>query len=102
MKFWRVIMTLRDWVGELHSEGQAVKAGEWTVTPVSRALVVQVPGLLGGLVWNRPAFVRVAREGEAERILPVRDLTRLALFGIAAIALLGVILARILIRKDEK
>jgi hypothetical protein len=94
-------MTLRDWIGELHSEGQPVRSGEWTLTPVSRALVVQIPGFIGGLVWNRPAYIRVSRSGETERILPVRDITRLALFGIAGMALLGVILARILIRKEK-
>ena len=94
-------MTLRDWIGELRSEGQPVRTGEWTLTPVSRALVVQIPGVVGGLVWNRPAYIRVSRPGEAERILPVRDVTRLALFGIAGMALLGVVLARILIRKEE-
>ena len=95
-------MSLRDSIGELHSEGEPVKSGEWTLTPVSRALVIQIPGLIGGLVWNRPAYVRVSRPGEPERILPVPDITRLALFGIAGMALLGVILARILIRKDSR
>jgi hypothetical protein len=94
-------MPLRDWIAELRSEGLPVRSGEWTLTPVSRALVVQIPGVLGGLVWNRPAYVRVSRPGEPERILPVPDITRLALFGIAAMALLGVVLARFLIRKDK-
>jgi hypothetical protein len=93
-------MSLNDWIGELRSEGRPVQTGEYTLTPVSRALVVQIPGMLGGLVWNRPAYVRVSRPGEAERILPVRDVTRLAIFGIAAIALLGVLLARLFIRKE--
>lgn len=95
-------MSLRDWIGELRSEGSPVQAGDWTVTPVSRALLIQIPGIVGGLVWNRPLYVRVSRPGQEEKILPVRDVTRLALFGIAGLALLGVILARVLIGKEKQ
>jgi hypothetical protein len=97
----RETMALRDWIVELHSQGQPLTKGEWTITPVSRVLVVQIPGSTGGIIWNRPAFVRVERTGEPERILPVRDHTRLALFGIAGIFMLGMFLARFMIRKDE-
>ena len=95
-------MAIRDWIGELHSMGEPIKAAGWTITPVSRALLIQIPGLTGGLIWNRPAYIRVSGDGEKERILPVRDPTRIALFAIAGLALASIFLARILMRKDNR
>jgi hypothetical protein len=63
-------------------EGPPYQAGELTITPISRALVIQLPGWLGGLTWNRPAGVRVSAPGQPDQTLPVRDVTRMAVWGI--------------------
>jgi hypothetical protein len=94
--------SLRDWIGTLHSQGQPVRAGEWTITPVSKASIVQIPGLLGGFVWNRPAYVRVSAPDQPDRVLPVHDLTRMIVWWIAGLAVLGVLLARLIIRKESQ
>lgn len=95
-------MAPRDWIAELYSQGRPVQAGDWTITPISRALVIQIPGLLGGLVWNRPAYVRLVRQGEQEHLVPVHDLTRIAVVGIAVFSFIGVILARLILGKDKR
>ena len=93
-------MSLSNWIVYEHREGSPYHAGALTVTPISRALVLQIPGLRGGFVWNRPSAVRISQPGVPDRLVPIRDITRLTLLGIGALALLGALLARILIRKD--
>ena len=69
--------------------GSAVVAGEITVTPQSRVLVLRLPR--GIVVWQRPSAVLVEQAGQTTR-LPIRDATRLV-----QCALLGggVFLARV-------
>ncbi len=57
-------------------EGQPIQSGEMTLTPVSKALVLELPGRLGGFTWNRPAGVRVTVPGREDQFVPVRDVTR--------------------------
>lgn len=60
---------------ELH-EARPVRIGSQKVTVISKALTLRVPGIPVGLVWNRPAAVRVQTEGAGEATLPVSDETR--------------------------
>ena len=79
-----------DWRPQVHWQtlsGEPVTVGGVTVTPQSRALIVQWPYRIGGLVWNRPLAVWVQRGGQTRRI-PVVDVTRraqIALFGLALV-----------------
>lgn len=59
-----------------------ITAGGITVTPQSLALIIALP--FGGFVWNQPIAVLVERDGEIKRI-PVVDVTRLALMGMAGL-----------------
>ena len=68
-------------------EGEPVQAGEVSITPVSRAWIIQLPGWLGGLTWNCPAGVKVQAPGQFEKYLPVRDLTRYVIWTIFGAAL---------------
>ena len=94
-------MSLNNWIVYEHRDGSPIQSGSLTLTPISRALVVQFPGLRGGLVWSRPSALRVSQPGVADRLVPVRDVTRLTVLGIMALAAVGAVLARILIRKDS-
>ena len=58
------------------------------IVPISKAYILQFPGLHGGIVWNRPVGMAVSSSDGQERILPVHDLTRRV-----QLSLLGVILA---------
>ena len=69
--------------------GQPYAAGETRITPVSRLLRLQIPGVPGGLIWNRPVAVRVQPPNGPEEVLPVRDVTRLAQILIIGLGFLG-------------
>lgn len=63
--------------------GAPIQLGEYRLLPISRALILRLPGMSGGIIWNRPVSVVVQSEGGIEQVLPVRDVTRqvqLALF----------------------
>lgn len=67
--------------------GEKVRRGNITVTPQSRVLVLHWPNI-GGLVWNRPAGVRVEKDGQVVDHISIIDVTKLAqytLFGFSAL-----------------
>lgn len=66
------------------SEGKPQMVDGWTLVPLSQALVIQLPGLQGGLVWNRPLGVWVSRDGGQEHFLPIRDPTRTVILAMLA------------------
>jgi hypothetical protein len=91
-------MTLLSSLFELR-EGKPFRVGEQTITVISRVLRLQVPGMPIGLVWNRPAEVRVRTDGASDVILPVIDETRrmqiiLLGLGIAGSIILSALLKR--------
>jgi hypothetical protein len=66
--------------------GAPVRAGEISITPVARILCLQLPGSVGGLIWNHPTAVVLRTKDGEEKVLPIRDITRQA-----QLAFLGVI-----------
>lgn len=68
--------------GLLTSREVTRQIGDTEIVLETTGLATRLP--FGGLVWNRPAAVRVV-EGGGESRLPIRDVTRrgqLALYGI--------------------
>ena len=65
--------------------GEPVQTGDVILTPESQALVVNGP--FGKFIWNRPTAVIVQR-GETVERLPVVDVTRWAILGLAGGAIL--------------
>jgi hypothetical protein len=52
--------------------------------PFVQTVRLWIPGLPGGLIWNRPVSVLVIADDGEEQVIPIRDLTRqviLALLG---------------------
>lgn len=81
---------------ETHA-GAPVKSGDTRLIPFTKALVIQFPGLPGGLVWNRPVSVLAISPDGEEHLLPIEDKTRqiqISLFAsaIMSIAILSTIL----------
>jgi hypothetical protein len=93
---------LNQWIDLQQREGVAVPMGNFTLTPVSKVFIIQYPGLRGGLIWNRPAAVRIAYPDGTGKTIPIRDVTLITLFGIAALSVVTAILASFLIGKDKK
>ena len=63
------------------SSGTPTTAGDVTVTPLARSLVLRWPR--GGVVWSGPSAVVVQREGRTERI-PIVNVNRRILWSIRA------------------
>lgn len=56
--------------------GEPLIHGGNTLTPFSRSVRVQIPGLSGGLIWNRPVSVLAQTVDGQEEIIPIHDVTR--------------------------
>lgn len=63
--------------------------GPVTVTPIVKVAHLQLPGLTGGVIWNRPIGVLVQTEEGGQVRLPVRDITRYFQAAFLAAGLLG-------------
>lgn len=80
---------------EFHS-GTPIQAGTFTLVPFNRVVKVRIPGLMGGLVWNRPSTILARTTNGQEFVIPVKDVTRqvqIALIGGAFLASLFYFLA---------
>lgn len=77
--------TGQPWLALRTQRGEAVTAGGFTVTPLSRSLLLRLPG--GAYLWHRPTAVLVVRDGRTTR-LPIHDTTRLAQCAIVGASLL--------------
>ncbi len=72
--------------------GETIQAGHYQITPQTNVLRVHMPGQRAGLIWNRPRAVIVRTDDGREVSLPVRDVTRIAIWSMLAGGLAGVIL----------
>jgi len=80
-------------------EGKPFRVGEQTITVVSRVLRLQVPGMAIGLVWNRPAQVRIETQGAGDVILPVTDETRWMQIVLLGLGIAGSLVLSMLLRR---
>jgi len=78
--------------------GDPIQVGDYELIPQTRVLKIQFPGNQGGLIWNRPKAVIVKTSDGQERILAVRDITRVIIWSMLAGGLLGAMLIRLLHR----
>ena len=83
---------LANWIEWRTVTGAPVTAGDYTVRPQTRILVIRPP--FGGLVWSRPVAVLAESAGRTERIRIV-DVTRAAQFGLL---IAGLVASRVLRR----
>ena len=79
--------------------GETRQVGDYQITPQTRVLRIRFPGYHAGLIWNRPKSVLVRTSDGQESNLPVRDVTRLAIWSMLAGGLLGAILIGLTWRK---
>jgi hypothetical protein len=84
---------LVSWIRAEDRAGDPIDVGDVQLVPIVRRLRVAPRGLPWGLVWSRPKAVWIRRPGEADSLVPVRDVTRRAQVLILLGALLGGLLA---------
>lgn len=72
-----------------NNAGRPIQDGPYRIVPVSQSIRLSVPGLPGGLIWNRPVSVIVTTADGQEQVLPIRDITRIAQLTIFVAAVLG-------------
>ncbi len=72
--------------------GEPRQVGDYQITPQSQVLKLILPGIRGGLIWNRPKAVIVKYRDGQEYSLPVQDVTRLVIWTMLAGGIIGAIL----------
>ena len=78
--------------------GQPVENGDVVVTPICRALVVNLP--FYKWVWNRPVAILV-EQGESRKRLPIVDVTQLAQIALLAIGLAATLVTLLVGRANK-
>jgi hypothetical protein len=79
--------------------GRPIPVDDQVIVPVARSVLVQVPGVPGGLIWNRPVSVVVRAADGTEYQLPVHDVTRRVQLLVLAIGALGSLLIWLLLHR---
>ena len=86
--------------------GEPVTFRGVTLTPFARAVTVNfpgnIPGVRGGLVWNKPVTVLAQTPDGQEQILHIHDVTRLALLGISAVTFFATLLTGLIIARKRR
>jgi hypothetical protein len=81
-------------------KGETRQVGDLEITPMTRVWKIQFPGQQAGVIWNRPQAVSVRMPDGEERLLPVRDVTRFAIWSMLLGGLLGAIMIGLMYRHD--
>jgi hypothetical protein len=79
---------MQKWLAQENYSGQPVSYRGTTIIPFSRVLRIQIPGISGGLIWNRPVSVLTVDADGQERLFPVRDITRQVVWGLLGLTFL--------------
>ncbi len=72
--------------------GETRQVGDYQLTPQTQVFKLILPGIRGGVIWNRPKAMIVKYRDGQEYILPVRDVTRLVIWSMLAGGIIGAIL----------
>ena len=82
--------------------GEPVEVNDLTIYPVARSYRVNLPGVRGGIIWNRPVAVIVEDSDGNRYRLQVIDRTRQLQIAIFSAGLLGTLLTWLIFRKPRK
>ena len=78
--------------------GEPIEVGDSKIVPLAKVVRFQKPGWLGGVIWNRPVAVVVQTGNDEERVIPVRDVTRIAQLAIFGSGLFVILMAWLITR----
>ena len=79
-------------------EGEASVVQDARITPISQAFIVRLP--FYRFVYHRPLAVLYEKDGQSQRV-PVIDVTRLLLIGLAAVGILIPVIAAVSMRQQK-
>ena len=65
--------------------GEPITTGDLKIIPLARSLRIHLPGLPGGLIWNRPVAIITQKPDGLVQVLPIHDITRQVQLGILSI-----------------
>jgi hypothetical protein len=82
--------------------GDPIEVGDRKIVPLAKVMRLQIPGWLGGAIWNRPVAVVVRRGDDEEQVIPVRDVTRLAQLTIVGSGFFVILMACLVNRCKNK
>ena len=82
--------------------GTPIQFGDTRLVPITRALILHLPGSSGGLIWNHPTAVTVQMENGPEHVLPIQDVTRQTQIAILAIVMFGSLFMWLLTRMIKR
>ena len=68
----------------------------------SQLVQLRFPTINGGLIWNRPVAVVLRTLDGQEKIVPISDVTRTAMFTLAGLCVTGLFVLLILRRKKSE
>lgn len=71
--------------------GEPIQKGGIRLIPVAKSLRLKIPGIPGGIIWNRPVAVVAVDENGDERVFPIDDITRRVQVALIAAALSSVL-----------
>ena len=80
--------------------GEPVKIRDRQVRVRSQVVQIRFPFIHGGLIWNRPVAVLTRTADGQDQILPVRDVTRIAVLTLLMFSLAGTFLLMLFRRKN--
>jgi hypothetical protein len=86
---------------ETHA-GNPISVGESKIVPLAKVVRLQIPGWLGGIIWNRPVAVVVQTGEDQEQIVPVVDVTRAAQVIIFGSGFFVALMAYLINRRNNK
>jgi hypothetical protein len=90
------------WLSLETRAGRLIQIRGVKVIPFSQTLVIRLPFIHGGLVWNRPAALWMQNADGQEQIVPVRDITRMRVLTWLGVGLLGSSLAWLALNAAKK
>jgi hypothetical protein len=73
-----------------------------TLTLFSKVFRLQLPGLPGGIIWNRPVSVLVQTNDGREQVLPISDVTRQVAWSLLAASLVSVLMTGLILLIKRK
>ena len=67
----------------------------------SQLVQLRLPAVNGGLIWNRPLAVVLRTSDDQEKIVPIADVTRTAMFALAGLCFTSMFVLMFLRRKKS-